>query len=106
MKRNLFLIIITVVCIMILPSTVLPQAKQKTMQIDQKQMQVMQMMRDSSSVNMLMDRMASDSAMRAKLMDKMINRVKDDSTGMMLICRKIKDNKEMHSTMLKVMEQK
>ena len=106
MKRYLFFIIIAVVCIIILPATVLPQANQKTMQIDQKQMQVMQMMRDSSSVNMLMDRMVSDTEMKAILMDKMINRVNSDSTGMMLICRKIKDNKEMHSTIMKMMEQK
>ena len=106
MKRYQYFVIIAVLCIMILPVTILPQVKQKIMNINKNQMQIMEMMRDSSSVNMLMDRMVSEDGMRAKLMDKIINCVHRDSTAVMQICKTIKGDKEMHSMMMKMMDKK
>jgi predicted hydrolase (HD superfamily) len=106
MKRYLFIVIIAAIGIMILAVTSLPQEKQRTMNVNPNQMQIMEIMRDSSSVNNIMDRMASDSGMRTKLMNKMISRVHGDSSGMMQICKMIMDNKEMHSIMMKMINRK
>lgn len=104
MKYCLFLAVITAVIIIVSPATTLTQEKQKSMKFDQKQMLVMELMRDSSSVNMLMDRLASDSSMRTKLMDKIINRVQHDSSAVIQIGKMIKGNKEIHSIMMKMMQ--
>ena len=106
MKRYRYFVIVVVLYVVILPVTILPQVKQKTMNINPNQMQIMEMMRDSSSVNMLMDRMVSDDGMRAKLMDKIINRVHSDSSAVMQICKTIKGDKEMHTMMMKMMDKK
>jgi hypothetical protein len=106
MKRYRYFVIVVVLYVVILPVTILPQVKQKTMNINPNQMQIMEMMRDSSSVNMLMDRMVSDDGMRAKLMDKIINRVHRDSSAVMQICKTIKGDKEMHTMMMKMMDKK
>jgi hypothetical protein len=106
MKRYRYFVIVAVLYIVILPVTILPQVKQKTMNINPNQMQIMEMMRDSSSVNMLMDRMVSDDGMRAKLMDKIINRVHSDSSAVMQICKTIKGDKAMHAMMMRMMDKK
>jgi len=105
MKRNLFILVIIAVFIMMLPVTTLPQEKKRIMNVNPYQMQIMEIMRDSSSVNNIMDRIASDSGMRIKLMDKIINRIHRDSSAVMELCKMIKDDKEMHSIMMKMMQQ-
>ncbi|RIK60087.1 hypothetical protein DCC62_28350 [candidate division KSB1 bacterium] len=77
-----------------------PEAKQT---IQQKQMQVSEMIQDSSMVNAMMDNIASNSHMRMKMMQKMMHHAKADSTGMMQMCKTMMDDQEMHVMMMKMM---
>ena len=71
---------------------------------EHKQMQIMEMEKDSSMMDMMMDRIASDEHMRMMMMDKMMHHAKADSGFMMMMCRKMMDDNDMHSMMKKMMD--
>lgn len=82
-----------------------PQGKvmQKKNVEGQKQMQMMQMMQDSTMVNMMMDHIAKDDHMRMQMMQKMMQTCQNDSSKMMGMCKMMMEDKEMHSMMMKMM---
>ncbi|MDL1874486.1 hypothetical protein FBQ85_04845 [Cytophagia bacterium CHB2] len=77
-----------------------PEAKQTN---QQKQMQVSEMIQDSSLVNAMMDNIASNSYMRMKMMQKMMYHAKADSTGMMQMCKTMMDDQGMRASLMKMM---
>ena len=50
-----------------------------------------------------MDKIASDEHMRGMMMQKMMDQTKDDSSGMMQMCKIMIDNPGIHSMMMKMM---
>ena len=70
---------------------------------EHKQMQVMEMEKDSSMMDRIMDRIVSDEHMRMMMMEKMMHHAKADSGSMMAMCGKMMDDSEMHSMMKKMM---
>ncbi len=100
MKHKVFAVIS--VCLMVLFVAFLPQDKQKTKKMDQqKHMQMLEMMNDSSMVSMMMDSIASSSRMRMMMM----HRAKADSAGMMQMSRIMTDDQEMRGTLTKLMDE-
>ena len=71
---------------------------------EHKQMQIMEMVKDSSMMDMMMDRIASDEHMRTMMMEKMMLHAKADSGSMMAMCGKMMDDSDMHSMMKKMMD--
>jgi len=71
---------------------------------EHKDMQIMEMEKDSSMMDMMMDRIASDGHMRIMMMEKMMHHAKADSGSMMMMCRKMMDDKDMRSMMKKMMD--
>jgi hypothetical protein len=57
-----------------------------------------------SGMQNAMDQIASDSTMRLQMVTKMLDKVKNDSTGMMRIFSKIMENPQAHKMMMKYME--
>ena len=68
-----------------------------------KHSQIMEMLKDSSTMDTMMDHIASDGRMRSAMMEKMIYYVKGDSTLEMELCMKMTGDKAMHSRMMKMM---
>lgn len=102
MKRTIFAAI--TVSLMVLFVAACQQYKPEAKQTDeQKQVHMTEMLQDSSMVNMMMDRIASNSQMRMMMMQKMMHHAKADSTGMMQMCKTMADDKEMHAMMMKMM---
>jgi len=63
----------------------------------------MEALKDSTTINMMMDHIASDPELRTKMMDKLMLYCKKDSTSMMEMCKKMMDNKDMRGMMMKMM---
>ena len=65
--------------------------------------EMMEMMKDSSMMNMMMDQIASDQHTRMTMMDKMMKHVEGDSASMMSMCKHMMKHKGMMSMMMKMM---
>ena len=63
-------------------------------------------MMQEKDMSKCMDKVASDEHMRGEMMDKMMEHTKNDSSGMMQMCKLMMDNPEMHSMMMKMMSDK
>ena len=63
-------------------------------------------MMQEKDMSKCMDKIASDDHMRGEMMDKMMEHTKNDSSGMMQMCKMMMDNPEMHSMMKKMMSDK
>jgi Na+-transporting NADH:ubiquinone oxidoreductase subunit NqrC len=98
MKRTLFSGI--AVSLLILSVVGCQQEAKQTDQ--QKQMQISEMMKDSSMVNMLMDHIASDYNWQSMMMQKMIQHAKSDRVAMTQIGKMMTDDMEMRSIMEKM----
>jgi hypothetical protein len=68
-----------------------------------KHAQMMEMMKDSTMMNMMMEHMAKDDHMRMKLMHKMMEACKSDESKMMGMCKMMAEDENMHSMMMKMM---
>ena len=79
------------------------QAQEKKVKTTDQKEQMMEMMKDPSMMNMMMDRIASDPHMRTMMMDKMMMHAKSDSASMMSMCRRMMKDKDMHDMMMKMM---
>ena len=79
------------------------QAQEKREKGTERKQQIMEMMKDSSMMNMMMDRIASDPRMRMMMMKKMMKHAKSDSASMMSMCRGMMKDKDMHDMMMKMM---
>ena len=74
-------------------------------QMDQKKhKQMMEMMKDSTMVSMMMEHMAKDDHLRSMMMSKMMEACKSDTSKMMDMCKMMMEDKDMHSTMMKMMQ--
>lgn len=62
------------------------------------------MMMQQDDMQKCMDKIASDKQMRGMMMQKMMDHAKNDSTGMMQMCKMMMDNPEMHKMMMKMMQ--
>lgn len=71
---------------------------------EKKHKQMMEMMRDSTMVNMMMEHMAKDDHMRMKMMHKIMEACKSDESKMMGMCKMMVEDEDMHSMMMKMME--
>jgi hypothetical protein len=80
-----------------------PQGKSQKAMHQQKYAEVMQMTRDPSMMNMMMDRIASDSHWRTMMMQRMINRADIDSTWMRSMGEMMWGNGQIHSMMMHMM---
>jgi hypothetical protein len=77
--------------------------QQEVKQTDQqKQLQIKEMMQDSSMVNMMMDHIASDYDLQSMMMQKMIQHAKSDRVAMTQIGKMMTDDMEMRSMMQKI----
>ena len=79
------------------------QAQEKKEKGTEQKQQMMEMMKDSSMVNMMMDRIASDPHMRMMMMHKMMEHARHDSVSMMEMCNGMMKDKDMHEMMMKMM---
>ncbi|MFQ5707865.1 MAG: hypothetical protein ACE5HO_10475 [bacterium] len=68
-----------------------------------KQMQMMEMMKDSTMMSMMMERIAKDDHMRMMMMQKMMKSAKGDQARMMQMCKAMVEDKDMHAMMMKMM---
>jgi hypothetical protein len=73
-----------------------------TLTEQQKQAQISEIMQDSSMVNMMMDRIASDYHLQRTIMLKMIQHAKSDRVAMTQIGKMMTDDMEMRSIMQKM----
>jgi len=78
------------------------QAGTKPMDVMQ-QKHAVEMMKDATMADMVMDHIAGDEGLRMKMMEKMMSHAHQDSTSMMQMCKKMMDDKDMHSMMMKMM---
>ncbi len=79
------------------------QAQEKKEKGTEQKEQMMEMMKDSSMMNMMMDRIASDPHMRMMMMHKMMEHAKHDSASMIEMCKTMMKDKDMHGMMMKMM---
>ncbi len=71
-----------------------------------KHMQMLEMLKDSVMMDLMMDHIASDNQMRTTMMDKMIYYAIGDTTRMMEMCNMMINDKRMLSMLLKMMDKK
>ncbi|MEK6571926.1 MAG: hypothetical protein AABZ61_11185 [Bacteroidota bacterium] len=95
MKTSILFAIALAFCI--LPSTASAQ---------HKHMQMMEMLKDSVMMDLMMDHIASDNQMRPTMMDKMIYYAIGDTSRMTEMCKMMINDKRMLSMMLKMMDKK
>ncbi|GBD92146.1 hypothetical protein BMS3Abin04_02880 [bacterium BMS3Abin04] len=94
---NKHAILMTIFGLLFLMATTLPaQDKPSEKKVDNSMMQ-------KEDMHKCMDKIASDEHMRGKMMTKMMDHMKGDSTGMMKMCKTMMSNLEMHSMMKKMM---
>lgn len=95
---NKYFLFVTVLTAMFFAATVIvnaqekPEGRNKTMIMQQEDMAK------------CMDKIAASSTMRMQMMDQMMQHTKDDTTGMMQMCKMMMDNFEMHKMMMKMMQ--
>ena len=98
MKRTVFSAIAASLMVLLMAG-----CQQEVKQTDQeKQMEVTEMMKDSSKVNMVMDRISSDYHLQRIMMQKMIQHAKSDRVAMTQIGKMMTDDMEMRSEMQKM----
>jgi hypothetical protein len=98
MKRLTFSVIIT--SLLVLSVTGIAQEKK----MDQKkQAPMMEMMKDSTMMNRMMENIAKDDHMRMQMMQKMIQSAKGDQAKMTGLCKAMVEDEDMHSLMMKIM---
>jgi len=95
--------IITAFLMAVLVTGAVAQNARQKVKSAQKQIHTQEMMKDTSMVDMVMDEIASDDALRMKMMHKMMANAHKDSTAMMEMCKTMMDDKDMHSMMMKMM---
>lgn len=79
----------------------LAQEKKQTGTERQEHM-MMEMMKDSSMVSMMMDHIASDRHLRMMMMEKMMRYANQDSSCMMEMCAKMMKGKKNNESMMKM----
>lgn len=99
MKRLTFAAFIATLLLL----SVAAMAQDKKME-QKKRMQMMEMMKDSTMMNMMMEHMAKDDHMRGMMMNKMMQSAKGDQAKMMAMCKAMMEDKDMHSMMMKMMD--
>ncbi len=65
---------------------------------------MMQMMQDSTMMNMMMEHIAKDDHMHGMMMHKMMAACKSDTSKMMGMCKAMMQDKDMHPMMMKMMK--
>jgi len=103
MKRTLFAAIAVILTVLFM--AFLPQETQQKGTDQNQQMQMKELMKDSVMVNVMMDHIATNSHLRMAMMQKMIHYAKADSTGKMAMCKMMTDDKDMHSTLTKLLHE-
>ncbi|MEX1138694.1 MAG: hypothetical protein WEF53_05060 [Bacteroidota bacterium] len=101
MKR--FIVVTTISAFALLFAGAQAQEQDKKMD-PAKHKQMMEMMKDSTMMNMMMGHMMSDRGTRMRMMSRMMEHAKKDSSSMMEMCRKMMGDSDMHSMMKKMME--
>ena len=69
-------------------------------------MQMMEMMKDSVMMDLMMDHIASDNQRRTVMMDKMIYYAIGDTVKMTEMCNKMFDDKRMLSFLMNIIEER
>ncbi len=82
--------------------SVTAMSQEKKME-QEKHMQMMEMMKDSTMMNMMMEHIAKDDHMRMMMMQKMMKSAKGDQAKMMEMCKAMMEDKDMHSMMKKML---
>jgi len=100
--KQVFLTTIFAVLLLLIIDT-LPQDKNQK-GAEPIQMQMMEMMKDSTMVSMMMEHICANSQMRVKMMQKMVHQTKSDSAAMMPICRMVTNDKDMHASLTKLLQ--
>jgi len=103
MKRTVFAAILVVLTVLFV--AFLPQETQQKGAVQNKQMQMMEMMKDSAMVNVMMDHIAANSHLRMAMMQKVLHHAKTDSAGKMAMCKMMTDDKEMHASLTKLLNE-
>jgi len=99
MKRLTFAVLISSLLVL----SVAAMSQDKKME-QKKRAQMMEMMKDSTMVSMMMAHIAKDDHMRTMMMHKMMQSAKGDERKMMAMCKAMVEDKDMHSMMMKTME--
>ena len=86
----------------VLLSLILPP----TASTQHKHMQMLEILKDSVMMDLMMDHIASDNQMHTTMMDKMIYYEVGDTTRMTEMCKMMINDKRMLSMMLKMMDKK
>jgi hypothetical protein len=102
--KQISLTIIFAVLLLLVVDT-LPQDKQQKGMAQNQQMQMTEMMKDSTMMNMMMERIFANSNLRMKMMEKMMQHAKTDSAGMMPMCKMMTDDKDMHAVLTKLLDE-
>lgn len=103
MKRTLFAAIAVILTVLFV--AFLPQETQQQGTAQNQQTQVMELMKDSAMVKVMMDQIAANSHLRIMMMQKMIHHAKADSTGKMAMCKMMTDDKEMQASLTKLLHE-
>ena len=74
-----------------------PQEKPQKGMDHQKHLQVMQMLKDSSMMDMMMANLAADKPMRVRMMQTMMEYMKGDTSSTMELCTVMMNGHEMQS---------
>jgi uncharacterized protein YbaP (TraB family) len=74
-----------------------PQEKPQKGMDHQKHIQVMQTLKDSSMMDMMIANIAADNAMRTKMMQKTMEYIKGDTTSTMELCKVMMQDNDMQS---------
>ena len=85
--------------LLLLVTTAPPQDKQMSAQ----HKHVMQMMQDSTTMNMMMEHIAKNDSLRTQMMSRMMATCKDDEGKMKSICKMMMKDKDAHSMMMNMM---
>ncbi len=99
MKRLSFTAIIAILFVLNLAGL----AQEKT--IDRRpQTHMLSMLKDSTMMDMMMKQIAKDDHMRMMMLHKMMQSAKGEKGKMMEMCNAMVQDKDLHSTMMKMME--
>lgn len=71
-----------------------------------KHMQMMEMLKDSVMMDLMMDHIASDNQRRTVMMDKMIYYAIGDTVKMTEMCNNMTDDKRMLSFLMKIIDER
>ncbi len=88
-------------CLFLFSAVAMPQEKKMN---DGMHKHMMQMMQDSTMMNMMMDNIAKDDNLHMKMMNKMMIACKSDTSKMMGMCKAMMEDQDMQPMMMKMMK--